>query len=77
MKIGIIGAGAMGSVYAGLLQEGGNEVHIVDLWKEHIDAIAQHGLRVEGASGDRIVQSIQAHTSVSYTHLTLPTTPYV
>ena len=27
MKIAIVGAGAMGSVYAGLLADAGNEVH--------------------------------------------------
>ncbi|MBX2868685.1 MAG: 2-dehydropantoate 2-reductase [Acidiferrobacterales bacterium] len=63
MKIGILGAGAMGSVYAGLLREGGNEVHVVDVWQEHINAITKHGLRVEGASGNRTVHSIQAHTN--------------
>ncbi len=60
MKIAIIGAGAMGSIYAGLLADGGNEVHIVDLWQDHIDAVRKHGLRVEGASGDRTVR-IGAH----------------
>ena len=61
MKIAVIGAGAMGSVYAGLLADAGNEVHVVDLWREHIDAIRNHGLRVEGASGDRTV-TVNAHT---------------
>ena len=62
MKIVIIGAGAMGSVYAGLLADAGNEVHVVDLWQAHVDHINADGLRVEGASGDRVVQTIQAHT---------------
>ena len=52
----------MGSVYAGLLADAGNEVHVVDLWQEHVNAIRRHGLRVEGASGDRTVRQIQAHT---------------
>lgn len=56
MKIAIVGAGAMGSVYAGLLGTSGNEVWAIDLWAEHIAAIRNHGLRVEGASGDRVVQ---------------------
>ncbi len=56
MKIAVVGAGAMGSVYAGLLADAGNEVWAVDVWKEHIDAINKHGLRVEGASGDRTVR---------------------
>ena len=48
MKIAIIGTGAMGSIYAGLLAEAGNEVWAIDLWKEHLDTIRDHGLRVEG-----------------------------
>ncbi len=55
MKIAIVGTGAMGSVYAGLLADSGNEVWAIDAWKEHVDAISEHGLRVEGASGDRTV----------------------
>ena len=31
MKIAIVGAGAMGSVYAGLLGDAGNEVWAVDV----------------------------------------------
>lgn len=46
----------MGSVYAGLLGAAGNEVWAVDRWQEHIKAINENGLRVEGASGDRVVQ---------------------
>jgi 2-dehydropantoate 2-reductase len=55
VKIAVVGAGAMGSVYAGLLGSAGNEVWAVDVWREHVDAIREHGLRVEGASGDRVV----------------------
>ena len=56
MKIAILGTGAMGSVYAGLLASAGHDVWAVDTWKEHIEAIRQNGLRVEGASGDRTVR---------------------
>ena len=56
MKIAILGTGAMGSVYAGLLASAGHDVWAVDTWKEHIEAIRQKGLRVEGASGDRTVR---------------------
>ena len=55
MKIGIVGAGAMGCVYAALMAAAGNEVWAVDTWQAHVDAIAAHGLRLEGASGDRRV----------------------
>lgn len=56
MKIAIVGTGAMGSVYAGLLGDAGNEVWAIDTWQAHIDAKRAKGLRVEGASGDRIVK---------------------
>ena len=63
MKIAVIGTGAMGSVYAGLLAEAGNEVWAVDLWREHLDAIRDRGLRIEGASGDRTVRSLNVTDS--------------
>lgn len=56
MKIAIVGAGAMGSVYAGLFASAGHEVWAVDRWREHVEAIRERGLRLEGASGDRTVR---------------------
>ena len=57
MRIAIIGVGAMGSIYAGLLADaGGHEVHAIDTWADHVGAINADGLRVEGASGDRTVK---------------------
>ncbi len=55
MRIAVVGAGAMGSVYAGLLADAGNDVWVVDTWQEHIAAIREHGLTVAGASGERTV----------------------
>jgi 2-dehydropantoate 2-reductase len=55
VKIAVVGAGAMGSVYAGLLGSAGNDVWAVDTWREHVEAIRDNGVRVEGASGDRVV----------------------
>jgi 2-dehydropantoate 2-reductase len=56
MKIAVVGTGAMGSVYAGLLADAGNEVWAIDAWAEHVEAMRARGLRVEGASGDRTVR---------------------
>ena len=53
-KIAIIGTGAMGSVYAGLLADAGHEVWAIDSWAEHVEAMRKNGLRVEGASGDHV-----------------------
>lgn len=61
MQVAIVGCGAMGSIYAGLLADAGNSVLVVDGWQAHIDAIRACGLRVEGASGDRTVQ-VQAYS---------------
>ena len=43
MKIAIVGTGAMGSVYAGLFGKAGHEVWAIDIWQEHLDAIASRG----------------------------------
>lgn len=56
MKIAIVGCGAMGSVYAALLAHAGHEVWAIDSWREHVDAMQRHGLRLEGASGDKTVR---------------------
>ena len=55
MKIAVVGCGAMGSVYASVLAQAGNEVLVVDRWQAHVDAINRHGLRLEGPTGDRTV----------------------
>ena len=47
MKISIVGAGAMGSRYGYMLHEAGNEVFLIDAWKEHVDIINKEGLTIE------------------------------
>ena len=56
MRVAVVGCGAMGSVYAGLLADAGHDVVAVDPWVEHVEAMARNGLRVQGASGDRTVR---------------------
>ena len=48
-KIVVVGAGAMGSIYAGFFAEAGYRVSVVDVWAEHISAITKAGLRLEGS----------------------------
>jgi len=55
VEIAVVGTGAMGSVYAGLLAAAGHDVTAVDVDAAHVNAIRERGLRVEGASGDRVV----------------------
>ena len=47
MKTVIIGAGAMGSFFGGVLSLSGEEVWLVDIWKEHVDTIRSKGLAIE------------------------------
>jgi 2-dehydropantoate 2-reductase len=58
VKIAIVGTGAMGSVYAGLLGKAGHEVWAIDIWEDHLDAIAKSGLTVSGASGSFVVDNL-------------------
>jgi 2-dehydropantoate 2-reductase len=52
LKIGIVGAGAMGSLFGGRLAAAGQEVLLYDIYQEHVDAIRQEGLSIEDlASG--------------------------
>ncbi len=60
MKITVLGAGAMGSLYGGLLAEAGNDVWLLDIWKEHVDAIHERGLSIEGISGTRSIKNLHA-----------------
>jgi 2-dehydropantoate 2-reductase len=55
MKIGIVGSGAMGSVYGAILADAGNDLWMFDRWRDHVDAMRSKGLRCTGASGDRTV----------------------
>lgn len=56
MKVSVIGAGAMGGSFGGLLAEAGHEVLLVDAWQAHVDAINAHGLRIETPDGERVVK---------------------
>ncbi len=47
MKVGVIGAGAMGGLFGGLLAQTGNEVTLIDVWQEAVDSINKNGLRME------------------------------
>ena len=56
MKIAVVGAGAMGSLFGALLTEAGNEVWLYDVWLEHVQTINQDGLRIEREGETRTVE---------------------
>ncbi|MGD2186841.1 MAG: 2-dehydropantoate 2-reductase [Desulfobacterales bacterium] len=47
MKIAIVGAGAMGSLFGTLLAEAGNEVWLYDIWQDHMKTVRKRGLTIE------------------------------
>ena len=65
MKIAVIGAGAMGSIYASFLAQNKNEVLAIDLWEEHLNVIRESGLRVSGFSGDKTVKNIKVSNDIN------------
>jgi 2-dehydropantoate 2-reductase len=55
LKIAVMGAGAIGSLFGGLLAEGGNDVALIAR-ESHAKAIKQYGLKIEGVSGKHVVK---------------------
>jgi 2-dehydropantoate 2-reductase len=64
MKIVIIGAGAMGSLFGGLLTLSGENVWLVDTGKEKIEAINRKGLMIE-EHGKTLSVSVNAVTDIT------------
>lgn len=56
MQFVVIGAGNMGCVYGGNLARIGEQVAFIDVWQEHVDAIARDGLHLNGLTGDFTVR---------------------
>jgi 2-dehydropantoate 2-reductase len=61
MKVAVVGAGAMGCLFGGLLAEAGADVWLIDIWAEHVDAVNKSGLEIEREGKTRTVQ-LQAVT---------------
>ena len=55
MRIAVVGAGAMGGSHGGLLAAAGEDVGLVDVWSEHVEAIRRAGLRISGVFGDHVL----------------------
>src|SRR5262249_2084218 len=60
MKIAVLGAGAMGSLFGGRLAKSGNDVWLMDVWREAVDAINERGLRIDDRAGGSEVVAINA-----------------
>ena len=50
-KIGIMGAGALGSYVGAFLSRIGEDVTFVDMWPEHVEKMRTSGLDITGSQG--------------------------
>jgi 2-dehydropantoate 2-reductase len=64
MRIYMIGAGAMGSVYGGLLARAGFDVTLIDIRQDHIGSVQRDGLVVEGVRGRHVIK-VAAYTEAA------------
>ena len=55
MKICILGAGALGCAIGAALSEAGHETWLLNRGRAHVEAMNQHGLRVQDERGERYV----------------------
>lgn len=54
MRVAIVGAGSLGSVFGGMLALGGSEVFLISRHREYIDQVNLNGLHLVEDSGERI-----------------------
>jgi 2-dehydropantoate 2-reductase len=57
MRVCVIGAGAMGGIFGGLLAKAGHDVTFVDTWREHVEVINAKGLLLDGVKGELVVRA--------------------
>ena len=62
MKIGIIGAGAIGSLYGAVLSESGQDVFLIDTNEGHVNAVNQNGLTIIHGDVKKVYANLQAFT---------------
>lgn len=63
MKILVLGAGAIGSVFGGFLARAGHPVTLLGR-KPHIEAIKKTGLWIEGIWGDHTIENLKGYVSL-------------
>lgn len=64
MKIAIIGSGAMGSLFGGLLAENGHKVTLADKRKKLVRKINENGLKITNLKNKKRTIEVKATTSV-------------
>jgi len=61
-RIASIGVGAIGGTLAGFMSKEGEDVLLIDSWREHVDAMNKHGLTLDGITGEHNVAVNAIHT---------------
>lgn len=64
MKIVVIGAGNIGSLLGALLSESGQDVTLVELRRDIVDAIQKEGVRIDTSSGKTIQAAVKITDTV-------------
>src|ERR1043165_3059454 len=49
-RIAVVGVGALGGYVGGYLAHHGEDVTLIDMWPEHLDAIRSRGLELDGVT---------------------------
>jgi 2-dehydropantoate 2-reductase len=55
MKLTIIGAGAIGGLAGAYMTRAGLDVLLVDQWRDHVAAMNQNGIKIDGVRGDLLI----------------------
>ena len=61
VRIGIVGAGAIGGNVGGMLAHAGFDVTLVDQWPEHVEEIKKNGLIVERRGEELVTHPVALH----------------
>ena len=61
-RIGAIGVGAIGGTLAGFMAKSGEDVTLIDPWREHVDSMRESGLLLDGSTGGHRVKVNAIHT---------------
>lgn len=56
MRIAVAGAGAIGGITGGMMAKAGEDVTLVDTYREHVETINRDGLRIIGEIGEHEVK---------------------
>lgn len=63
MRVGIVGCGAMGGVWAARLSRAGEDVSVVDASPDVVERLASEGLGIADPDGDMATGPLRAHSS--------------